>query len=198
MENKWIEAWFDSLKQKWILIWKVYLLNSIIVPVLLLNLSLFVKPIFNDIKQYASSRPAFNTPLSQFFPFFRDQVLDIAWKEELHYRIYAWLAVSAIWLCIYVGYRLKAKDWLEKYSFEWFLIWFLVWNVATISNLYWVKGHSATFNYVFIPLFIAGLSWNWLIIKTGKLWPAIVSHMLANTSLYFLIKMLQFFQIKPF
>jgi len=195
-ENWDTEAWFKSLKHKWMLIWKVYILNSVIMPMIFLTVACFFNPVYNDLQKYAAGRPAFASPWSNFFSFFKSQILDVAFREEIDYRLYTWLLISTVYFGLFILRRFKPNNQLENNSLLWSSVWFIVWDVALITNIFWVKMHASSFSYVFIPLFVAGLSWNWLIIKTGKLWPAIASHMLANLSIYFLIKILIFSNVK--
>ena len=187
-----LEEWFSELKQKWILIAQVYILNTIIVPMIILTICTFYYPILGDLKEYAEVRQNFFVPMSNFITFFKKDALYRALSEEFNYRIYAWLLVNIINLWTLIKFRLnifQPKNY--RYDWSWLALQIFVWNVALISNTAWTKIHFPEFNYVMIPIFIAGMSWNFLVIKTGKIWPAVTSHILANTSIFFFIKIIQ-------
>lgn len=53
----------------------------------------------------------------------------------------------------------------------------------------WAKTHV-----LMLPVLAVGMMWGVAVIKTRSLWPAFVCHATANLSLYFLVKILQYFQ----
>lgn len=166
---------FDS--EKWALIFKALLFNAIMVSVLLLIMNFFGK--FNDISQFnvaGSLTGIYFNKLSfpNFWVFFSGMCIMIPSAEEMLYRLPVFLLIANNFECS-IGNRNIAK--------------YILWLSLIIPTGFWAAGHEP----FPLPVFISGLTYGWLIIKTKPLWPwpAIVCHSLSNLSIYILVKILQ-------
>lgn len=178
-----------DLKGKCKLIVLVGILNIITIPILFVILgSIFgFDAIQNDLIRYARARPDFMLPIGKFDEFFLKWTLRPAFMEETRYRLIPWLILLLTCFSLKISGQ---KEKIEKSSKLQILIYILVWLPFLIMNYYWVMAHSYQFSYVYISLFFTGLTWSWLIIKTRDWTTSLVSHILANVSIYFFIKIL--------
>lgn len=180
-----------GLKGKCKLILLVGILNIITIPILFIILgSIFgFDAIQNDLIRYAWARPDFMLPISKFDEFFLKWTLRPAFVEETRYRLIPWL----ILLLTYFSLKISGqKEKIEKSPKLRTMLYILVWIPFLTANYYWVTAHAYQFSYVYISLFFTGLTWSWLIIKTRDWTTSFVSHLLANVSIYFFIKILLF------
>lgn len=115
-------------------------------------------------------------PWSRFFRFFRTQVAMPAIIEEPFTR-----GPIRILMATTVLFRKKMN----------LLAYTAYWSVGLFLNYQWATTNHTAHNLVWIPVFVAGLPWLWLVIKTNRLWPAMFCHAAANLSIYFLIKTYQ-------
>ena len=164
-----------STKEKWGLILKVWVLNILLVPIILLIGSFFSETNHYALIRYAARNyPIYFVDLDRFNIFFW-YTLDAALEEEIRFRFPGWIVLFVL---------TKLKFEIKNYNFAWISVWFTV----VVFSILWALGHPSSIA-VYSILF-AGLTWGWLVVKTGNIWPAIVAHILANTSIYFLIKIL--------
>ncbi len=156
---------------KWLLIFKILVLDIVIVAIALIIMYPFVNSgSINFRKEY----PTYFYPLNQFLFFFKNTAWQTALREEVYRRGPIWI-LSASGLTFSI--REKKLDDL------------LIWSTILIPTAFWAYGHTA-FN---LPIFVVGISWGWLVARTKSLWPAIICHMTANITIYFALKILLLF-----
>lgn len=127
------------------------------------------------IKTFQNNYPLFFAPWSDFFKFLNAHVLRAAIFEELIYR--APIRIMVACLLIFT----KKPRWLPTS---------MVWLLGLSLNFHWAMRHSSH-ELMWIPVFVSGLVWLWLVIRTNQLWPSIICHSVANLTIYFLIKIYQ-------
>ncbi|OHB21692.1 MAG: hypothetical protein A2939_04890 [Parcubacteria group bacterium RIFCSPLOWO2_01_FULL_48_18] len=156
-----------ATKEKWKLIARVMMLNAIAVPVLSIISYLVLDEKLNLISAY----PQFFYPLSRFFEFFESSALQPAVMEELFYR-------TAVWFF--------TVNTIKFYSRNKDLTSLFLWLAIIIPSAYWaIVSHP-----IAPPVFFAGITWGWLVAKTKSWWPAVISHVLSNTFIFFIAKVL--------
>ncbi len=162
----------NSTAQKWRLIGKLMSIYCLLSWAVVLLFYFFGNL---DLAQYKTTNPIFFYPLRRFVVFF-EQAFWGALREETLYR-------GPIWFLTVAGLNFTAISALRQKWSKWH--YFLIGLAIFIPNVYWIKGHHV------LPflVFFAGLGWGWLVYKTGSLWPAIVSHVMANVLIYFGIKL---------
>lgn len=134
------------------------------------------EPFAKIIDIFREKYSPFFWPLKRFFEFFRNHSLITALNEETLFRGPIRILVGFI-----LFFRKQLNLWLLC----------LVWLTGLVLNYWWATAHIGH-ELVWIPVFVAGLAWLWLVIKTNRLWPAICCHVIANLSIYLLIKIYQF------
>ncbi len=160
-----------STARKWKLIFKVLALNALVVPILLLISQEFISQ--ERVGHLVHSYPEFYYESFRIFgSFLKKYVFETAILEESYARGLLWLLIVS---------KMKVVMF-KKHD----LTSLVLWASLIIPTFQW-----ATLHPIFLPVFFAGLTWGWLVIKTKSMWPAVVSHMLANLSIYFLIKLVQ-------
>ncbi|MBI2674240.1 MAG: CPBP family intramembrane metalloprotease [Candidatus Yanofskybacteria bacterium] len=162
----------------WKRIIKVLLINAFTVPmvVALLFLSGLVdEPFSKAMDTFQKSYPAFFWPLDQFFKFTESYVIKTVVIEELFTRSPVRILIALLILF--------------KKELNWWLV-LLVLSVGLFLNYQWAGNHTVH-ELVWLPVFVAGLPWLWLVIRTNRLWPSVFCHVAANLSIYFLIKIYQ-------
>ena len=167
-----------SLPRKWRLIFWVWCLNCMSAAIIVLFVYYINGPeyIHSAAEIYKKTPPSsqYFLPIKNFFSFFEYLVFNPALVEEIKYR---WPG----YLLIYIFSRLKMAI-----SYTWKNIIF--WTVMILGNYIWAGDHL-----IFVPVFLAGLTWGWLVFKTRQIWPAVIAHGLANLSIYTFIKIVSSF-----
>lgn len=154
-------------------------INALTVPTaitLLFVSGLINEPLSKVISAFQKSYPPFFWPLDRFFDFAESYALNTAVIEELFTR-----GPIRILMATTVLFRKKMN----------LLAYTAYWSVGLFLNYQWAANHTVH-NLVWIPVFVAGLPWLWLVIRTNRLWPVMFCHATANLSIYFLIKTYQF------
>jgi len=171
-----ISAVFNFPREKWVLIFKVLIFNAVTSLLILGILAVLDK--FDGLWQYArvyNLAAYFNSfSFFNFLVFFKRHCIIVPIVEEMFYRLPVFLL--AAWE---IKWTVGSKD-ITKY---------VLWIFLIIPTAFWALNH-----YPFpLPIFIAGLAYGWLIIKTKPSWPwpAIVCHSLSNLSIYIFVKILQ-------
>ena len=174
-----IDALLDPYREVWNLIFKGTVFNAIVSLSLIGALTLLGK--FEGIEQFntegLSSRAYFNSlSFANFWIFFREYCAMIPIAEEVFWRFPVFVFVT-----LNFGQFFRSRK-LAKCA---------LWLSLMIPTWFWASGHVP----LPIPVFITGLTYGWLIIKTKPSWPwpAIACHSLSNLSLYVLVKILQVF-----
>lgn len=159
------------------------IVNVLTVPgtiVFLIWLGLIEEPFEKVLIDFRNNHFAFFWPWSQFFNFFRINTIAPALIEEFFsrgpIRILIWVLLP------FLNPKRKLK-WL-------FLP--IIWAIGLILNYQWALVHTAH-ELAWIPVFVAGLPWLWLVIETKRLFPAMFCHAAVNLSIYFLIKIYRSF-----
>jgi len=152
-----------SVKEKWQWFAKVMLANAILVPII----AAFCYFVF-QLRFNLSNYPSFLLPLSRFSEFLWDAMIKQPVIEEITYRGIVWLFIIPLDRAV------------QNQYYKIFFVWILI----VVPTLYW----AISIHPVPLPVFFAGLTWGWLIVKTRSFWPALVSHGFSNCLLYFLIK----------
>jgi len=165
--------------QKWQLIVKVVFFDYALATVAFL-LTLFVMDIdiVTAIDGFKAKNIAFFKPFNissvEWFSF------QVPLFEEFKYRIYLYAGI------LYLRERVGAIN--QRYKDP---INVLLWILLIIPTAYW----AWTIHYLGFPVFMVGLTWGWLIIKTKRIWPALIAHSIANLTLYILVKILNYWEI---
>ncbi len=154
-------------RKKWKYVFIALAANYITVPIVFLFMSLD-NP--NIVQNFKYAKLSYFLPISQFYDFINNEAYLTVIKEEIETRGPAWLLINCN----------------IKYGAIFALI------VMLIRTYFWALQHD---QIIFPSVFIAGFVWGLAVIKTKSLWPAVVCHSAANISLYFLIKILQYFQV---
>lgn len=163
----------------WDKIMKAFLANIFTIPIVIIFLfvsGLVDEPFSKAVDNFQKSYSSFFWPLNRFFVFFRINGITTV-IEEFIYRGPIRVLVGLIFF-----FR-KELNW-------WFLSF--IWSVGLFLNYQWATSHT-THELIWLPVFIAGLAWLWLVIRTNRLWPAIFCHAAANLSIYWLLKIYQYF-----
>lgn len=183
--------WWGSLKTEkrradslfdpyfWKKIAKALLVNALTVTtlIMLFFLSGLVDEPFSKVTNaFQESYPHFFWPLNRFLDFFGDNAATPAIAEELSYRGPIRVLVGLI-----VFFR-KELNW-------WFMSF--VWSAGLVLNYQWATTIHTAHELMWIPVFIAGVTWLWLVIRTNRLWPSMFCHTAANLSIYLVIKVNQ-------
>lgn len=158
-------------------------INIVTVPgtvAFLFWLDLTGEPFEKIMIDFRNNHFQFFWPWSQFFNFFRTKAIAPALIEEFFTR--GPIRLLVLVLLPFLNPKGKSK--------RWFLLP-IIWTFGLILNYQWALVHTAH-ELAWIPVFIAGLPWLWLVIRTNRLWPAVFCHAAANLSIYFLIKIYQF------
>ena len=177
-----------NFKNKCKFILYIEILDILIVPILfaILGLMIGVDSVIYELKSYAEIRPDYFLPTNDFFVFLGSSALKPAFVEEIQFRLlpYVLMAMLIFLFTKYGIYKNGGSKLLQKIAYV------IIWIPFLIGTYYWILIHSYHFSPILIPVFFAGLTWSWLIIRTGSWWPALVAHILANTTIYFFVKIL--------
>lgn len=178
-----IDALFDPYRKEWGLIFKGLIFNAIVSLSLLGALAILGK--FEGIEKFNADgliTKAFFNPLSlsNFWLFFQRHCAMAPIAEEVFWRFPVF---------VFVAWNLDNLFRNQK------LAKCALWLSLIIPTWFWASAHVP----LILPVFISGLTYGWLIIKTRPSWPwpAIVCHSLSNLSLYILVKILQVFGYAP-
>lgn len=153
-------------KEKWRYVFLIFLINCVVTTTLFGIIYLYQDT--DIIGIYKNYYPLYFQSWDRFRLFFNNEVFETIIREEIYARGPTWFLIN-----------LKIK-----YNAV------LAYIALVISGAIWAQAHP-----LFAPVFIVGLTWGWLIIKTRSFWPAIICHGMANMFIYFAVKMLQYFQI---
>jgi len=163
-----------SQRWKWGLVFRVYLATLVAVPIIILACRViggdeFIQQASVD---YAGIFGCYFRSWDGFVAYVKDVVVNGPISEEIWFRGVVWaLAVSNIRL-IYRGLDATKP---------------ITWILLTALTLFWSISYPS--HIIHYSIFTAGMFWGWLVIKTKSLWPAIVSHSLANLTIYFAVKL---------
>lgn len=157
--------------EKWRLIWKVMAFNSLIVAITVLFLWLIGYVSLGDFKRI---HEGYFFPLKKSYSYLFSHCLESPIWEEISFRTPIWILSSTGLVFILKKFRLGL---------------ILAWLAILIPDYFWAINHSPAA----LPVFLAGISFGWLVFKTRSLWPAIVAHCGANLSIYFCIKLTALF-----
>lgn len=166
-------------------VWKrilaAFALNAVTVPLVITALFVLglvdMSPV-EVMEKFKKNYYTFFKPLNQFFDFFFENALAPAIFEELVYR-----GPIRVIFGLLILFRKESSRWLIP----------IVWMIGLTLNLHWAYYVHAEHGIMWIAVFTAGIAWLWLVIETKSLWPAMVCHAIANTSIYFVIKIYQLF-----
>ncbi|OGN05318.1 MAG: hypothetical protein A3B99_03225 [Candidatus Yanofskybacteria bacterium RIFCSPHIGHO2_02_FULL_44_12b] len=170
-----------STKEKWRLIFKIWVINTLCGPLLFIFGFLFLDGNFKHLQEYAKTHYHYFLPLNRFFEAFNRVSISDPLQEEFYFR---W----PIWIIAVLIYKVGRK--IEYCNLQFFLTWI----PAIVLNTIWVSSHltsGKSYYFIFPALFFTGLTWTWLTIKTRQPWPSIVAHGLANTTIYILAQLLK-------
>lgn len=156
---------------KWFLILKVLIFDIIVVLIALIVMYFFTGLESTNLK---NDYRGYFYPLNRFGYFFKNMAWHPAISEEISYR-------GLIWILSASNFTLSIKGRKLDYL--------ILWSAIFIPTAFWAYNHLG-FN---LPIFIVGISWGLLVVKTKSLWPAIVAHMTANVTIYFALKILLIF-----
>lgn len=178
-----LEEIFDPYRKEWGLIFKVLAFNAIVSLSLIGALSVLDK--FENIEQFNAvtagvTRAYFNSlSFANFWIFFKQNCVVAPISEEMIWR----LPVFVFMAWNFNGFFRNQK--LAKCT---------LWLSLIVPTWFWASGHLLP-----LPVFVTGITYGWLIIKTKPLWPwpAITCHSFSNLSLYVLVKILQGFGYAP-
>jgi len=173
-------------------------INVVSIPVIIACLFLFglvAESPANTLKNFSGKRvvktsdnktatlpphPFFASPKILHYSRLVDMFIIDVFREEFIYRGPIVLALATVFLL----FKFKRKR----------LFYVFLWSAGLCLNFYWAYNIHRTYDeLLWVPVFVAGLSWLWLVIKTNRLWPAVFCHATANLSIYFLIKIYQLF-----
>ena len=175
-----IGAVFDPQSEKWFLIFKVLALNAVVMS--LLMFAMYMLGRVEGIEQFKENKALagyFNDfSLFNFWIFFKKHCIEGPASEEILRR-------APVYLLTLINLEVLVKD----RNFAKCVLWISL----IIPTGFWALSHTFA-----LPVFIAGLAYGWLIIKTRSMWPAIVCHSLSNLSIYILLKILQYLEYAPF
>lgn len=156
----------DPAEEKWRLVFKAMCCNILLVAATAAIMNYFGEITLSD---YKNRCPQFFSPLGEFGKFFWESVWITGILEEVLYRGPVWI-LSSVGLVFYIR-NFRLHPWL-------------IWLAILIPNYFWAIGHTPAA----LPIFVAGLSYGWLVARTGSLWPAIVAHCASNLLIYLAIK----------
>jgi hypothetical protein len=166
----------------WEKILKIILINSLIVPIIvfvIFKLKLVKDPFPEVLLSFQEKTPYFFLPLNKFIFFFKNQALIPAIIEELFFRGPIRILTGLVLLLT------KNKNGWKK-----FILFSFVWIVGIYLNYQWASDHLFH-KLIWVPIFAAGITWLWLVIRINLLWPAVFCHAAANCIIYFFIKIYQ-------
>src|SRR3989344_6014708 len=178
-----IDALFDPYRETWGWIFKGLFFNAIV----LLSLTGLLAPIgkLPEIEQFntsgLSSTVYFNSlSFANFWLFFQQNLTSVPIAEEVFWRFPVFVLVKSNFREFFRNQKLANL---------------ILWLSLVIPNFFWALTHDP----IITPVFITGLVYGWLIIKTKPSWPwpSVVCHSLSNLSLYLLVKVLQVFGYAP-
>ena len=161
----------DSAKEKWRLVFKVMCWNMILVTITVAIMYYFGQLTLNN---YKNTHPQFFLTLGKFSRFFWKDVWETGILEEILFRGPAWI-LSSTGLILYVK-NFRLHPWLIGLA-------------IFAPNYFWAIDHSPAT----LPVFIAGLGYSWLVVRTKSLWPAIIAHSGSNLLIYLAIKIATLF-----
>lgn len=178
-----IDTLFDPYRKEWGLIFKVLLFNAIVSLSLIGALAILGK--FENIEQFNAA----GLPTKAFF---NSLSLSNFWLFSLQHCVMGPIAEEMFWrfpVFVFVAWNFDNFFRNQK------LAKCALWLSLIVPTWFWASTHVP----LIFPVFITGLTYGWLIIKTRPSWPwpAIACHSLSNLSLYILIKILQIFSYAP-
>ncbi len=180
-------------KEKWLLFFKIALINITVVTGLFLLSALITgpSPLFRTLKPYLNVHISFLYPISDLGKFFLTSSITIG-AEEIQYRLLPWLCLLLLIMFIKL-WESRNNELIGNEAGKFF--YFLAWIPFIIGNYLWTLGHSDSLP-ILGPIFFVGLTWSWLVIRTREWQLAVLSHIFANTSIYFFIKILLLWGVK--
>jgi membrane protease YdiL (CAAX protease family) len=170
-----------TLSQKWKLIFYVVIVDCVgVLIIAILFLSFYGLNIDAALADLKISHPNF----------FKSSFKDFSWvlfnrplAEEYSFRIYLY---ALVW---YISRKITVRN-VEYENF----VNYILWISLVVPTAFWAfNGH-----YMATTVFFAGMTWGWLIIKTKRIWPAVVAHSIDNLIFVIVIKLFQNLEIiKP-
>lgn len=150
---------------KWWLVFKLMALYSMVALIMVGILKLSG----HHLMEYSNQYPMYFSPLKDFRFFFWLVVWEAGLIEEAATRGPMWLLIASDF------------TWtIGRYAID--RLCLLI--ILTVCTFLWATTGHPAFNW---SIFAAGMGWGWLVYKTKSLWPAVVSHMLANLMIYLAI-----------
>src|SRR3989338_3846785 len=177
-----IDVLFEPYRETWGWVLKGLAFNAITSLCLLGALAVLGK--FEGLKQLTEVKSLavyfYRFNLSDFWFFFKEHVAMGPVAEETFYRLPVFLLI--MW---------NFEQFFDNQKWAKYILWLSL----IIPTGFWALDHDLPS----LPVFIAGLTYGWLIIKTRPSWPwpAIACHSLSNLSIYVLVKILQVFEYAP-
>jgi len=162
----------ETWKSKWLLIFKLWL-----VYVFGFSAAIFILyyPVIEpNLQVYKKEYASYFYP-GNLYDFLAYNAWMAAILEEAEARGPAWLLVASGFTWTIKGYRADKA---------------LAWLLLIAGTAWWSWDGHLALNW---SIFIAGLGWGWLVVKTRSLWPAMVSHGLANLTIFVAIRILSIF-----
>lgn len=164
----WLE---NETKQKWKYTFLALGVNLIVILIIIWASYIFWDIYFLDskiINEFKTKNAIFFYDWGQFRRFSMIFILRDVLYEEAYTRGPVWLLVNT---------KFKNRNLLSSI-------------ILIVLTSFWAKAHV-----LFWPVFIAGMIWGIIVIKTKSLWPSIVCHSTANIFLYLIIKIFQYFHL---
>lgn len=165
----WLE---NETKQKWRHTFIALGINLVAITIILWATYVFwnISPTSTDtLSRFKNSNPDFFYGWPYFHYFLRDDAFVYVAYEEAYARGPTWLLMNS---------KIKNR---------------VLWSFIALILLSGIWANEHLFPW---PVFMVGMIWGLLVIKTRSPWPAFVCHSMANIFIYFAIRtMLYFFPI---
>lgn len=173
---------------KWMLILKVSLFNSIATLLIIFSYGMFVgfDVLIAELATYEKIYSNYIGSSVSLMTFINITCYTVG-GEEVQYRLLPWLFMI-------FAHHLYKKCKIDEDKIG---LYILIWLPFLVSNYYWTTIHHINFNAPLVGIFVAGLTWSWLIIKTRDWTSSVIAHFMANTTIFLFVRILIYFGYKP-